>query len=464
MPESVPTKFYGQSAAQQLKIPPHSVEAEQALLAGLLQENRAWDQIVSVVTEDDFYRPEHKFIFLSIAELEKTEKPIDVIAVSEQLKSSGQLEKIGGLAYLAELCREIPGAVNVYHWALIVREKSILRQLIEVGSTLSESAFDPQGRSSAELLDEAEKVVFEIAEKGSRAKSEGMGIRTYLAKALDRIERMFEQEGSITGVATGFHDFDQMTSGLQAGDMVIIAGRPSMGKTSFAMNIAEHAAISDGVPVAIFSLEMPGEQLVMRMMSSLGRINQHNVRSGKLEEDDWPRLTSAMQMLESTKIFIDDTGGLSPMEIRSRARRIKREHGLGLIVIDYLQLMQIPGRSENRTNEISEISRNLKALAKELEVPVIALSQLNRSLEQRPNKRPIMSDLRESGAIEQDADLIAFIYRDEVYDEDSPDKGIAEIIIGKQRNGPIGTVRLPFLGPYTRFENFAPNVSIGHGD
>jgi len=464
MSESVPTKFYGPSAAQQLKIPPHSVESEQALLAGLLQENRAWDQITSVVSGDDFYRPEHKLIFQAIAEMERTDKPIDVIAVSEQLKSMGQLDKVGGLAYLADICREIPGAANVYHWALLVREKSILRKLIEVGSTLTESAFDPQGRSSAELLDQAERVVFEIAEQGNRANSDSMGIKTYLAKALDRIERLFEQEGSLTGVSTGFHDFDQLTSGLQAGDLVIVAGRPSMGKTSFAMNIAEHAAINDGVPVAIFSMEMPGEQLVMRMMSSLGRINQHNVRSGKLDDDDWPRLTSAMQMLENTKIFIDDTGGLSPMEIRSRARRIKREHGLGLVVIDYLQLMQVPGRSENRTNEISEISRNLKALAKELEVPVIALSQLNRSLEQRPNKRPIMSDLRESGAIEQDADLIAFIYRDEVYDEDSADKGIAEIIIGKQRNGPIGTVRLTFLGPYTRFENFAPNIAMGYGN
>ncbi|MGD9171490.1 MAG: replicative DNA helicase, partial [Candidatus Thiodiazotropha sp.] len=344
-------------------------------------------------------------------------------------------------------------------YAGIVREYSVMRQLISVGTDISDSAFHPQGRKAEELLDNAERKVFEIAEQTMKGKGGFAPIKSLLTKAVDKIETLFQQDEPITGLSTGFTDFDQMTSGLQHADLIIVAGRPSMGKTTFAMNIAENVAIQGGKAVAVFSMEMPGDALAMRMMSSLGRIDQLRVRTGKLDDDEWPRLSSAVSMLAETKLFIDDTPALSPTEVRARARRLKRENNeLGLIVIDYLQLMQAPGEGENRTNEISAISRSLKALAKELDVPVIALSQLNRSLEQRTNKRPIMSDLRESGAIEQDADLIVFIYRDEVYNEDSPDKGIAEIIIGKQRNGPIGTTRLTFLGKYTKFENYTDDI------
>ncbi|OQX48005.1 MAG: replicative DNA helicase, partial [Candidatus Sedimenticola endophacoides] len=341
----------------------------------------------------------------------------------------------------------------------IVREHSVLRQLISVGTEIADSGFQPEGQDSVALLDSAERKVFEIAEQGARGRGGFQPIRTLLTRAVDKIETLFELDEPITGLSTGFADLDNMTSGLQNSDLVIVAGRPSMGKTTFAMNIAESVAINSELPVAVFSMEMPGEQLSMRMMSSLGRIDQHRVRTGKLEEDEWPRLTSAVSILADAKMFIDDTPALSPTEVRARCRRLMREHGkLGLVMIDYLQLMQVPGMSENRTNEISMISRSLKALAKELDVPVMALSQLNRSLEQRTNKRPIMSDLRESGAIEQDADIVIFIYRDEVYNEESPDKGTAEIIIGKQRNGPIGTCRLTFLGKYTKFEDYTADV------
>ena len=339
-----------------------------------------------------------------------------------------------------------------------MREKSVLRQLIHIGTEISNSAFQTEGRGSDELLDGAEKLVFQIAEQGARGKRGFTSIKDLLVKAVDKIDTLFRSDSPLTGIPTGFSDFDEMTSGLQNSDLIIVAGRPSMGKTTFAMNMAEHAAIKTKLPVAVFSMEMPGEQLAMRMMSSLGRIDQHKVRTGKLNDDDWPRMTSAVSLLAEAPLFIDDTPALSPNDLRARSRRLAREHGLGLIVVDYLQLMQVTGNRENRVNEISEISRSLKSLAKELSVPVIALSQLNRSLEQRPNKRPVMSDLRESGAIEQDADLIVFIYRDEVYNEDSPEKGTAEIIIAKQRNGPIGTTRLTFLGQYTRFENFISNA------
>ena len=443
------------AATESLKLPPHSIEAEQAVLGGLMIDNGTWDQVADLVMEEDFYRKDHRLIFRAIATLADEGQPFDAVTLSEWLTSHNELNDAGGLAYLGTLAKNTPTAANIKAYATIVRERSVLRQLIRVSTTIADAAYNPDGRSSAEILDTAEKHVFDIAERGSRAQSGYTGIKDLLVKAVDRIDTLYQNDSAYTGIPTGFSDFDEMTSGLQNSDLIIVAGRPSMGKTSFAMNLVENAAIKNRSPVAVFSMEMPGEQLVMRMMSSLGRIDQHKIRTGKLDDTDWPRLTSAVGILNDAPIYIDDTPGLTPMEIRARARRIKREHGLGLIVIDYLQLMQGGGSSsENRATEISEISRSLKGLAKELNVPVIALSQLNRSLEQRPNKRPIMSDLRESGAIEQDADVIVFIYRDEVYNEDSPDKGTAEVIIGKQRNGPIGMSRLTFLGQYTRFENY----------
>jgi replicative DNA helicase len=445
-------------ALDALKVPPNSIQAEQSVLGGLMLDNQTWDSVADKIVETDFYRKDHRLIFRAIAQLAEKQIPFDVITLSEALEAIGELENVGGLAYLGMLARDTPSAANIVAYANIVRDRSVLRQLIHVGTNISDSAFNPEGRDTAELLENAERQVFEIAEQKQRGQGGFMPIKSLLATAVDKIETLFEQEGNITGASTGFADFDEMTSGLQPSDLIIVAGRPSMGKTTIAMNMAENIAIKGDKPVAVFSMEMPGDSLAMRMMSSLGRIDQHKVRTGKLDDDEWPRLTSAINLLAETKLFIDDTPALTPTEVRSRARRLVREHGsLGLIVIDYLQLMQSPASGDNRVQQISDISRGLKALAKELNVPVIALSQLNRNLEQRPNKRPVMSDLRESGGIEQDADLIVFVYRDEVYNPDSPDKGIAEIIIGKQRNGPIGTVRLTFLGQYTRFENFAGN-------
>ena len=442
------------SSTEALKLPPYSLEAEQAVLGGLMIDNSTWDQVSDVVMEADFYRKDHRLIFRAIYSLAEKSEPYDVVTLSEWLDSHNELNNVGGLSYLGSLAKNTPTAANIKAYAKIVRERSVLRQLIRVSTDIAESAYNPDGRTSAELLDMAESNVFEIAEKGGRADGGYQNIKDLLVKAVDRIDTLYQSDTAYTGIPTGFDDFDNMTSGLQKADLVIIAGRPSMGKTSFVMNLVENAAIKHKQPVAVFSMEMPGDQLVMRMMASLGRIDSNKIRTGKLEDADWPRLTSAVGILNDAPIFIDDTPGLNPMEIRSRARRIMREHGLGMIVIDYLQLMQsAKANGENRATEISEISRSLKGLAKELGVPVLALSQLNRSLEQRPNKRPIMSDLRESGAIEQDADLIVFIYRDEVYNEDSESKGTAEIIIGKQRNGPIGMARLTFLGKYTRFEN-----------
>ncbi len=447
-----------------LRVPPHSIQAEQSLLGGLMLDNQSWDRIADRVGAQDFYRREHRLIFQAVAALAEQDRPFDVVTLAEELEKHGNLEEVGGLAYIGTLAKDTPSAANIGAYADIVRERSVIRQLIRVGTEIADSGFQPEGRKCAELLDDAERRVFEIAEQGARSGGGFAPIKQLLTKAVDRIEALFEKQESITGVATGFTDFDEMTSGLQPADLIIVAGRPSMGKTTFAMNIAEHVAIKGRLPVAVFSMEMPGEALAMRMMSSLGRIDQHRVRTGKLEDDEWPRLTSSVSLLSEAKLYIDDTAALTPTELRARARRLMREEKqLGLIVIDYLQLMQAPGAGENRTTEISAISRNLKALAKELHVPVIALSQLNRSLEQRTNKRPIMSDLRESGAIEQDADLVVFIYRDEVYNEDSPDKGMAEIIIGKQRNGPIGTRKLTFLGQYTKFENFIDNVYGAEG-
>ena len=449
---------------KKLKTPPHSVEAEQSVLGGLMLDNEAWNEVSERILAADFFRQDHQLIFHAIGNLANENKPFDVVTVAEELEHNGELTDVGGLATLAELVEDTPSAANIAAYADIVRERALLRNLIRTGANITERGYQPEGRSTDELVDMAEREVFEIADRESRDRRSVRSIKELLAGAVDRIDQLFRSDSPITGVSTGFSDFDDMTSGLQKSDLVIVAGRPSMGKTAFAVNIAEHAAIRDGLPVAVFSMEMPGEQLAMRMMSSLGRIDQHKVRTGRLDDDDWPRLTSAVGMLSEVSLFIDDTPGLTPSELRSRCRRIKREHDLGLVIVDYLQLMRLPGSSENRATEISEISRSLKILAKELSVPIVALSQLNRSLEQRPNKRPVMSDLRESGAIEQDADVIVFIYRDEVYNEDSADKGIAEIIIGKQRNGPIGTVRLAFLGQYTRFESFSPETYRGFGE
>ena len=456
MPENYPiNRDY---AFDSLKIPPNSIQAEQSVLGGLMLDNQTWDSVADKVSEMDFYRKDHRLIFKTIEELAEKQIPFDIITISEALEAVGELESAGGLAYLGMLAKDTPSAANIVSYANIVRDRSVLRQLIHIGTEISDSAFNTEGRDTSELLEQAEREVFKIAEQRQRGQGGFTSIKSLLARAVDKIEVMFAQEGSITGVSTGFTELDRLTSGLQPSDLIIVAGRPSMGKTTIAMNMAENVAIKTGAPVAVFSMEMPGDALAMRMMSSLGRIDQHKVRTGKLEDDDWPRLTSAMSLLAETKLFIDDTAALTPTEVRSRARRLMREHGqLSLIVLDYLQLMQSPSSGDNRVQQISDISRGLKALAKELQVPVIALSQLNRNLEQRPNKRPLMSDLRESGAIEQDADLILFVYRDEVYNEDSSDKGVAEIIIGKQRNGPLGTVRLTFLGQYTRFENHAGN-------
>ncbi len=438
-----------------LKVPPHSVEAEQSVLGGLMLDNQAWDTVSETIIDADFYRQEHRLIYKMMAKLVASGNPLDVITLSEELTKVNELEVVGGLAYLGELAKNTPSVSNLGAYAEIVRERSLLRQLIGVANEIADDAFETGGRSSGEVLDNAERLVFQIAENRPNVTGP-KDVNQLLTTTIERIDELFHSDNAITGLSTGYTDIDAMTAGLQPSDLVIIAGRPSMGKTTFAMNIVEHAVIQDDRPVIVFSMEMPGESLVMRMLSSLGRIDQTKIRTGQLGDDDWPRLTSAVSLLKDNKLFIDDSPSLSPTEVRSRARRVVREHGQpALIMIDYLQLMQIKEKSENRVGEISEISRSLKALAKELDVPVIALSQLNRSLEQRPNKRPVMSDLRESGSIEQDADVIAFIYRDEVYNEDSPDKGIAEIIIGKQRNGPIGTRRLAFVGKYTRFEDLA---------
>ena len=438
-----------------LKTPPHSIEAEQAVLGGLMLDNEAWILIADRINEGDFYRRDHRLIFRSIKTLAEEGHPCDAVTLSEWLEKQELLAEAGHLYYLGTIVNNTPSAANITSYADIVREYSVLRQLAKVGVEISNSAFKPEGRTVAELLDTAEKKVFQIAEQGQR---EGgfRPIKHLLAEAVDRIDILFNSEDSITGTSTGFIDLDEKTSGLQAADMIIVAGRPSMGKTTFAINIAEHVATAEEKPVAVFSMEMPGEQLAMRMLSSLGGIDQTRVRSGKLDDDDWSRLSSTMALLADKKLYIDDSPALSPTELRARARRLARECGqLGLIVIDYIQLMQVPGSKENRTAEVSEISRSIKALAKELNVPIIALSQLNRNVEQRPDKRPKMADLRESGAIEQDSDLIMFIYRDEVYNPDSEQKGTAEIIISKQRNGPIGTVRLTFEGRFTRFSNFS---------
>lgn len=441
---------------ENLKVPPHSIEGEQAVLGGLLLSPRAWDQVADVVTEADFYREDHRLVFRAIHELNDRGKPCDAVTVTEWFESHGKADQVDGGSYINQLTSSTPSAANVKAYAEIVREKSVLRQLIDVGSEITSGVFASDGRDSQELLEAAERKVFAIAEQGMRAGSDFVSVQETIKEAIEKIQELHEFEGEITGTPTGFKNFDKLTAGLQPSDLIIVAGRPAMGKTTLAMNIAEHAAIKSDVPVAIFSMEMSSLQLVMRLFSSLGQIDQTRLRTGNLDDLDWPKLTSAMNLLHKSHIFIDETPSLSPSELRARARRLKREHDIGLIVVDYIQLMAVPGTKENRATEIAEISRSLKAIAKELHVPVIALSQLNRALEQRPNKRPIMADLRESGSIEQDADLIIFIYRDEVYNEETPEKGKAEIIIGKHRNGPTDTVVLTFQGQWLRFVNYAP--------
>ncbi|MGA0937049.1 MAG: replicative DNA helicase [Sedimenticolaceae bacterium] len=446
-------------ALESLRVPPHSVQGEQSVLGGLMLNSEAWNEISDKISSEDFYRREHQLIFKAMRALSEADQPLDVVTIAEELERRAELNDVGGMPYLGMLANETPTASNVPAYARIVREQSVMRQLIKVGNKIADSGYRPEGRPVDDLLDQAETEVFKIAEQKDKGRQGFQDIQALLTKTVDKIDELFNSDDALTGVSSGFSDFDGRTSGLQKADLVIVAGRPSMGKTTFAMNMCENVAIGAGVPVAIFSMEMPAEALTMRMISSLGRINQQAVRSGKLEDDDWPRVTSAVNILSQAKIFIDDSAALTPNEIRARCRRLQKEHGqLGMVMVDYLQLMRAPEAGDNRVNEISAISRGLKALAKELNCPVVALSQLNRSLEQRPNKRPVMSDLRESGAIEQDADLIVFIYRDEVYNEDSPDKGKAEIIIAKQRNGPIGTVNLTFQGQFTRFDNFARDV------
>jgi replicative DNA helicase len=453
MAEAATTADITRRAADRLRLPPHSVEAEQSLLGGLMLEQRAWDHVADAVDVDDFYRADHRLIFEAIGVLVERDQPPDAITVGEYLERQGHLEAAGGLDYLARLVEETPSASNVRAYARIVRDHAMLRQLIAIGGDIAASAYSQEGHTVPELVDLAEQRVFEIADRGLRHGAGFVPLKQILPKTIDRLDVLSHAEGDITGVSTGFSDMDNMTAGLQRGDLIIIAGRPSMGKTTLAINIAENAALGHQIPTAIFSMEMSAEQLTFRMIGSIGRVNQAHLRRGKLTAEDWTRIDSAVSMMSNAPIHIDDSPGLTPTEVRARARRLKREHDLGLIVVDYLQLMQVAGTSENRATEISEISRSLKALAKELDLPVIALSQLNRSVEQRTDKRPVMSDLRESGAIEQDADLIVFIYREELYDADTPRKGVADIIIGKQRNGPVGEFHLTFLGEFTKFEN-----------
>tara|TARA_B100000674_G_scaffold499413_1_gene545174 strand:- start:464 stop:1828 length:1365 start_codon:yes stop_codon:yes gene_type:complete len=453
------------AAEDELKIPPHSIDAEQSVLGGLMLQNEAWETISDIIDSTDFYRAAHSKIYSAIQNLSLEDNPFDVITLGEWLDNRQELEKVGGMGYLSNLVQNTPSAANIDAYARVVRQKSVLRELINAASTITESAFRTEGRSQEELLGEAESLVFKIAEREERGTKSYEGMKGLLDSALHRVQELFENGGKPTGVQTGFHKLDDMINGLQPSDLVIVAGRPSMGKTAFAMNIARSAAIKQHVPVVIFSMEMPKEQIAMRMLASLARVDQKKISTGKVAAADWPRLTSAVQLLdENVNLFIDDTPALNPNEIRSRCRRLKRDQGLGLVVIDYLQLMQVSRATENRATEIAEISRSLKALAREIGCPIIALSQLNRALELRQDKTPMMSDLRESGAIEQDADLIMFIYREEVYDEETEKKGLADIIIGKHRNGPTGKVELRFRGEHTNFENKAPEYREGESE
>jgi replicative DNA helicase len=441
-----------------VRTPPHSVEAEQSVLGGLLLDNSAWDRIGDRIAAEDFYRHDHRLIFQQISRLVDQSKPADAVTVFESLQINGQAAECGGLAYLNSLAQNTPSAANIRRYAEIVRERAVLRRLVAVGEEIAVSALEPQGRDAKQILDEAEGKVFKIAEMGARDRAGFVRLEPLLTRVVERIQELFERSSSsdVTGVPTGFSDLDSKTCGLQPGDLIIIAGRPSMGKTALALNIGEHVAVDLGMPVAVFSMEMGAAQLALRMLGSVGRIDQQRLRTGRLSDEDWPRLSEAIERMHAAPLYIDESPALNALELRARARRLAREYKqLGLVVVDYLQLMSASSQGENRATEISEISRSLKALAKELKVPVIALSQLNRTVETRTDKRPVMSDLRESGAIEQDADVILFIYRDEVYNPDSSDKGVAEIIIGKQRNGPIGRISLRFGGEFTRFDNLA---------
>lgn len=442
-----------------LSLPPHSMEAEQSVLGGLMLENPAWDRIADVVSGEDFYRHEHRLIFRSIAKLINEGRPADVITVQEDLQRNEELEAAGGFEYLITLAQNTPSAANIRRYAEIVRERSIMRQLAEVGTEIARSAYNPQGRDAGRLLDEAENKVFQIAESTAKSKQGFLEMPDLLKEVVQRIDMLYSRDNpdEVTGVPTGFIDLDKKTSGLQPGDLIIVAGRPSMGKTAFSINIAEYVAIEKHLPVAVFSMEMGGAQLVMRMLGSVGRLDQSVLKTGRLEDEHWGRLNEAVVKLSDAPMFIDETPNLTALELRARARRLARQFNnkLGLIVIDYLQLMAASGRSDNRASELGEISRSLKALAKELQVPIIALSQLSRTVEQRTDKRPMMSDLRESGAIEQDADLIMFMYRDEYYNQESQMKGYAECIIGKHRNGPVGKIFLTWTGQFTKFDNAA---------
>jgi replicative DNA helicase len=442
-----------------LKVPPHSVEAEQSVLGALLIDNQAFDRIADIVGADDFYRDDHRRIWRHIVKLIEAGKPADVVTVGESIEASEDKDRVGGVAYLGLLAQNTPSALNIRRYAELVRERAVQRRLAQVATEIAESALNPAGKDVGQILDEAESRIMEVGESGSRGRQGFEEVQTVLARVFERIDHLYHREdkSEVTGIPTGFLDLDEKTAGLQPGDLIIVAGRPSMGKTAFALNIAEHVAVDNGLPVAIFSMEMSATQLAMRMLGSIAEVDQHKMRTGRLADEEWSKLSVAMERLHAAPIFIDETAALNALELRARARRMRRSCGkLGLVVVDYLQLMSAAREGENRATEISEISRSLKALAKELEVPVVALSQLSRAVEQRNDRRPMMSDLRESGAIEQDADVILFIYRDEVYHPDKPEaKGRAEVIIGKQRNGPIGKVELAFRGQYTRFENLA---------
>nr|WP_255528892.1 replicative DNA helicase [Glaciecola sp. MH2013] len=442
---------------EQLKIPPHSIEAEQSVLGSMMIAPDSWDKVAEIVVENDFYNRSHRLIFSAIIKLLSNNQSVDTVTVKDTLAQSGLLDEAGGFAYLIELAKNTPSAANVSAYANVIRERAVVRELIGVAHDIADIGYNPEGRDSSDILDLAESKVFEIAEKRTGENEGPKDVTAVLTKTVNRLDELVKQGQEITGVSTGYSDLDSKTSGLQRSDLIIVAARPSMGKTTFAMNLCENAMMLQDKPVLVFSLEMPAEQIMMRMLASLSRVNQTNIRTAQLDDEEWARMSGTIKTLkEKDNLFIDDSSGLTPMELRTRARKIARDKGgISLIMVDYLQLMRVPSLSENRTLEIAEISRSLKALAKELEVPVVALSQLNRTLEQRADKRPINSDLRESGSIEQDADLIMFIYRDEVYNEASELKGIAEIIIGKQRNGPIGTSRLTFQGQFSRFDNYA---------
>jgi replicative DNA helicase len=455
-----PIEEYGQDRQiAQLRIPPHSIEGESSVLGGLLLDNTAWDRVGDILADSDFYRYEHRLIYAAIGVLVNGNKPADVITVFEHLQSQGKAEEVGGLAYLNSLAQYVPSASNIRRYAEIVRDRSILRKLVTASDEIATNAFNPQGRAVSQIVDESEQKIFNIGEQGKRNKQGFQGMDTLVVNLLDRVQEMADNPNDVTGVRSGFYDFDRMTAGLQPGDLIVLAARPSMGKTALAINIAEHVALNEGLPVAVFSMEMGAAQLAVRIVGSIGRIDQGHLRTGKLTDEEWPRLTEAIERLRTISLHIDESPGLNSSEVRANARRLSRQYGqLGLIVVDYLQLMSgnNSDSSDNRATELGEISRGLKMLARELKCPVIALSQLNRSVEQRPDKRPMMSDLRESGAIEQDADIIMFIYRDEYYTKEAcKEPGVAEVIIAKQRNGPTGTVKLAFLRNITKFENLA---------